>query len=107
VASRPWLGAAGGGVGVSRLEGSGGGKVDSLGCRGYGGRRCWAAIVAHIHDFLTVGGGIGQLFVGRWVGLGLRRRDWSSPAFSGEGIPQSHTPRLPLYRGSSLNPNPV
>jgi len=49
----------GGGGGVSRLlEGSRGGKVDGTGCRGLGSSRCWAAIVAHIHGFLTIGGGV-------------------------------------------------
>jgi len=43
------------------------------------------AIIAHIHGFRTGGGGIGLFFVGRWRGLGLRRRDWASPALPGEG----------------------
>ena len=44
------------------------------------------AIVAHIHGFFTVGGGFSCFVVRRWRGLGLRREDWSSPAFSIEGI---------------------
>jgi len=65
---------------------SGGGKVEGLGWRGFGSRGCWAAIVAHIHGFLTVGEGVGKFFVGGCWGLRLRRRDWSSPACSGEDI---------------------
>ena len=30
--------------------------------------------------------GLDTAFVGRWGGLGLRRNDWSRPAFSAEGI---------------------
>src|ERR1700704_4337321 len=59
---------------------AGGGKVDSLGCRGLRSRGCWTAIVRHIHGFFTVSGG-GRLVVGERGGLSPRRRDWSSPAF--------------------------
>jgi len=49
-----------GGRGVAGLlEGSGGGKGDGRGWRGTGSSGCWAAIVTHIHGFLTIGGGVG------------------------------------------------
>jgi len=68
------------------MEGSWGANVDRLGRRGFGSSGCWAAIIAHILGFLTVGGGVGSFFVGRWGGLRLKSGDWSSPAFPGEGI---------------------
>ena len=34
-------------------------NVDGRGRRGIGSSGCWAAIVAHIHSFPTIGGGIG------------------------------------------------
>ena len=76
-----------GGGGISSfLEGSGGGKVDGKGWRGIGSSGCWAAIVADIHGFLTIGGGVGWFLVGRWWGLGLRWGDWSSLASPGECV---------------------
>jgi len=77
----------GGGGGISRLlEGSGGGKVDGLGWRGFRSSGCRAAMVAHIQGFFTVGGAVRKFFVVSGGGLGLRPVDWSSPAFSEEGI---------------------
>ena len=44
-----------GGGGVSRLvEGSGGGKIDSVGWRDFESRGYWAAIITHIHGFFSV-----------------------------------------------------
>ena len=41
------------------LEGSGGGEIDRGGRRGIGSRGCRPAIVAYIHGFLTIAGGVG------------------------------------------------
>jgi len=57
-----------------------------VGSRGIGSSLYWAAIVAHIHGFLTIEGGIGKFFIGRGGGLGLRWGDWSSLAFSRAGV---------------------
>ena len=66
-------------------DGSGGGKVDGPGWRGFGSRGSWEAIVTHIHEFLTVEAGIRKFLVGGGWGFRLSRRDWSSLACSGEG----------------------
>jgi len=55
LAGTPW----GGRVISGLLGGSWGGKVDSLGWRGFGSSGGWAAIITQIHGFLTVGGGVG------------------------------------------------
>ena len=54
-----WGPLGGGGGILDSSGGSRGGKVDRAGCRGIGSSGCWTAIVAHIHGFLTVGGGVG------------------------------------------------
>jgi len=49
------------------VEWSGGRKVDGLGRRGFGGSGCCVAIISHIHDFLTVRGGVTEfLLIGCW-----------------------------------------
>ena len=54
-------------------------------CRGLGSRGCLVAIHSHIHGVLTPEGACGSRR-GEWCGFWLRRGDWSSPAFPGEGI---------------------
>jgi len=46
-----------GGVGV--VAGSGGGKINPGGWRGFVSSGCQAAIISQIHGFFSVGGGVG------------------------------------------------